>query len=206
MKDLVRHHGRLDLELIENFITVLKPFKDATVLMSSQRSVTVSLLKPLLAQLMVVWKPSNGESKLSYTRQKLISSTTWKRGTGITSKLNYVNFCECTKILTCNYDSHVHTTIIVSVWFCKCPRSCIAEVYFIKFTPNSESVLSYPRCELFIIQWKGSQMTYWVIYVTHCPILIELTDSVVSESPQICPLVSYMRTTLKQLRAFIFEH
>ena len=54
MKDLVRHHGRLDLELIENFITVLKPFKDATVLMSSQRSVIASLLKPLLAQLMVV--------------------------------------------------------------------------------------------------------------------------------------------------------
>ena len=172
--------------------------------MSSQRSVTVSLLKPLLPRLMVVWKHSNGESKLSYTRQKLTSSTTWKRGTGITSKLNYVNFCECTKILTCNYDSNVHTTIIVSEWFCKCPRSCIAEVFYIKFTPNSESVLSYPRCELFIIQWKGSQMTYWVIYVTHCPILIELTDSVVSESPQICTLVSSICANLKKLRCIYF--
>ena len=64
MKDLLRHHGRLDLELIENFITVLKPFKDATVLMSSQRLVTASLLKPLLAQLMAVSKPSNGEQAI----------------------------------------------------------------------------------------------------------------------------------------------
>ena len=70
MNDSVCHHGRLDLELIENFITVLKPFKDATVSMCSQRSVTVSLLKPLPAQLMVVGKPSNEESKLFYTRQK----------------------------------------------------------------------------------------------------------------------------------------
>ena len=36
MKDLLRHHRCLDLKLLENFITVLKHFKDANLLMSRQ--------------------------------------------------------------------------------------------------------------------------------------------------------------------------
>ena len=61
MKDLIRDHGRLDMDLLESCVEVLKPFKDVTVLMSSEISATAPLIKPLLSQLMGLSKPESDD-------------------------------------------------------------------------------------------------------------------------------------------------
>jgi len=62
MMDLLRLHGKIDIELVEKLVEVLKPFKDATVLMSSQTVVTASLIKPLLSNLMMSSRPAEGDA------------------------------------------------------------------------------------------------------------------------------------------------
>lgn len=57
----MKHYHKLDLELLEGCVQVLLPFKEVTIVMSSQREVTASLVKPLLSQLMVKSKPQEGE-------------------------------------------------------------------------------------------------------------------------------------------------
>jgi len=47
--------------MLEKFVDVLTDFKKVTVLMSSQSSVTASLVKPLLNKLKAASKPKEGE-------------------------------------------------------------------------------------------------------------------------------------------------
>lgn len=47
--------------MLEKFAEVLRPFKQITTLMSSQSTVTASLIKPLLTQLIAASKPKEGE-------------------------------------------------------------------------------------------------------------------------------------------------
>ena len=62
MKDLLKLHMKIDMDLLERTCSVLKVFKDTTVFMSSQSAVCVSLLKPLLHKLMLVSKPLSDSS------------------------------------------------------------------------------------------------------------------------------------------------
>lgn len=48
-----------DNDLLERLKQLLKPFKDVTVLMSSETSPTISLIRPLLSQLMRSVKPDS---------------------------------------------------------------------------------------------------------------------------------------------------
>lgn len=46
-----------DIDILERLSRILTPFKEATVLMSSQSNCTVSLLRPLLYKLLSVTYP-----------------------------------------------------------------------------------------------------------------------------------------------------
>ena len=50
--DLLRDMRAIDIELIESLRDLLKPFKDVTVVMSSESSSSISLIRPLIKQLM----------------------------------------------------------------------------------------------------------------------------------------------------------
>lgn len=50
--------GLIDLDLLEKCAAILKPFKDVTVIMSSETSTTASLIRPLLHQLLTHVKPN----------------------------------------------------------------------------------------------------------------------------------------------------
>lgn len=62
MRDLLRLHCKIDIELLEKVVEVLKPFKDVTVFMSGQTVVTASLIKPLLTKLVLISKPTEDDS------------------------------------------------------------------------------------------------------------------------------------------------
>lgn len=50
--------GQVDLEVLDNCSSILRPFKDVTVLMSSESTTTASLIRPLLHQLVAHSKPT----------------------------------------------------------------------------------------------------------------------------------------------------
>lgn len=60
---MLRLHSKIDNDILEAAMTVLKVFKDVTTMMSSQTTATASLVKPLLHQLMQISKPMEGDER-----------------------------------------------------------------------------------------------------------------------------------------------
>ena len=52
MNDLIKTMGLIDLELLEKLQRFLKPFKDAAVVLSSESTCTISLIRPIMHQLL----------------------------------------------------------------------------------------------------------------------------------------------------------
>lgn len=50
--DLGRELGTIDIRVMEVLRNLLRPFKDATVVMSTESSSSISLIRPLMKQLM----------------------------------------------------------------------------------------------------------------------------------------------------------
>lgn len=50
-------HQNIDIELMQQISSLLKPFKDVTKIMSSEHSASISLIRPLLSQLVEITKP-----------------------------------------------------------------------------------------------------------------------------------------------------
>ena len=53
----MRLYNSLDIEQLEEMCELLKQFKDVTLIMSSEKSSSVSLIRPLLHQLLENTKP-----------------------------------------------------------------------------------------------------------------------------------------------------
>lgn len=58
MMDLIRMNNAIDLDLMERLCQLLKPFKDVTLVISSEKSSSISLVRPLLSQLLSATVPS----------------------------------------------------------------------------------------------------------------------------------------------------
>ena len=57
VKDLLKVMSQVDIDVLEKITDLLKPFKDATTIMSSETSSSVSLIRPLTHSLMTKIKP-----------------------------------------------------------------------------------------------------------------------------------------------------
>lgn len=63
----------ISVEQLEEIVTLLKPFKEVTVMMSTEQSSTISLIRPILIQLMEVCKPvPNVDSTIIHTAKAAI--------------------------------------------------------------------------------------------------------------------------------------
>ena len=63
----------ISVEQLEEIVTLLKPFKEVTVMMSTEQSSTISLICPILIQLMEVCKPvPNVDSTIIHTAKAAI--------------------------------------------------------------------------------------------------------------------------------------
>ena len=54
----MRLHNSIDVGIMEQLCQLLKPFKDVTVIMSTETSSSISLIRPLLHQLIENVKPT----------------------------------------------------------------------------------------------------------------------------------------------------
>lgn len=52
VNELMREWREIDPDTVDELCSILKPFKDVTTVISTESSVTVSLIRPLLFQLM----------------------------------------------------------------------------------------------------------------------------------------------------------
>lgn len=68
---LVKHKS-IDIELIQSFADTLEPFKTVTIMMSSQTTVTISLVKPLLSKLMTLSRPTVGEIRVLHQTKAIL--------------------------------------------------------------------------------------------------------------------------------------
>lgn len=57
MNDLIRLHNHIDIEVMEEIIEVVKPFKDTTQIMSTETSSSISLIRPLFHEMLEATKP-----------------------------------------------------------------------------------------------------------------------------------------------------
>lgn len=55
----MRAHNGIDIEVMELLCGILKPFKDVTNVMSTETSSSISLVRPLLHQLLELSKPGS---------------------------------------------------------------------------------------------------------------------------------------------------
>lgn len=95
LTDMLRNHSRIDIDLLERFTLVLKPFKDVTVLMSTQVNVSSSLVKPLLNQLMKHAKPKDSEPPvLHQAKATLFHDLQARYKLNDTEFLDVVSFCD----------------------------------------------------------------------------------------------------------------
>lgn len=62
--DMLRQMNAVDIDFVEKLCTILKPFKEITLVMSSESSSCISLIRPLLDQLMKLCTstPEHGDS------------------------------------------------------------------------------------------------------------------------------------------------
>lgn len=62
MKDLLKVMNNIDIDVLEKIVAILKPFKEVTVIMSSESCSSISLIRPLIHQLLKTVKPLPDDS------------------------------------------------------------------------------------------------------------------------------------------------